>query len=166
MGATTYECVISDVGFADYTIPISSFQMRLRNSPKQCYLSVIVPAVLDHAQAIADRIDGTITLTRTDDGVETELLDANISEFRQFLGANSRTGEITAYKQITFSSPATRDFPSAYYKGTSGTVTRYRMSPQPANPGDTLNIGGDSFEPTEIYWSANPTRSTMEVANG
>lgn len=164
--ATTYICVLSETGFVDYTLPISSFQMRLRHSPKQCYLSVVIPGVLEHAQAISDRIDGTIALTQVTDGVETVLLDANVSAFRQYLSATDRTGEITAYKQITFSSPAQITISSPLYKSADGTVTRYRIPPRQVHPGDTITIAGDAFVPTEIYRNADPSRGVLELKNG
>ena len=169
----TYNCVFADAGFSDLVVPIRSFQMRLRQSTSQCYLSVVFPNVLQYASALEDRIDGTVTLTHidtSDSGVETatELLEANIYSFREDEGHSSASGTVVGYKQITFSDTSTIELSGAIYRNQEGGARRYRSQPHPGlKPQHHAFINGDTLQVEEVIWtvSAAPTglQQVMEI---
>jgi hypothetical protein len=159
-----YKALLSADGESDYEIPISSFELRLRESPLQCYLSVIVPAILNYIDEISSRIDGELSIYQVLDGADTELLTANIEDIRQFQGGRSRSGAISAYKQITYGPATTRELSGSSYRAVSDGVTRHRLLPRNIYPGDTAVIGGDTIVVDSVTWSVSPVRSTMEIA--
>lgn len=156
-----YACTLSEVALDDLILPISSFQMRLRQSPKQCYLNVVVPAILDFTSDIADRADGTIKISHieTDDfGNETitDLLTANISDIYEDIGARQRTGSIVGYKQITFSDTTTLVIPEARYVNRSNGVRRFRATPHPdLKPLRSATVDLETIEVDEVVWTVS-----------
>lgn len=163
----TYRCTLSEVAFTDEIVPISSFQMRLRQSPLQCYLSVVVPDILSYADIIADRQDGEITLAQILDGLQTDLLTANISAVRIQVGARNRTGTIVGYKQITFPGTGSTTIALPEYRAVDGGEYRFRARPEASlKPvDDAVVTGWETVEVGEISWNVNATRSVMEFVS-
>ena len=159
-----YKAILSADSETDYEIPISSFELRLRDSPLQCYLSVVVPSILTYINEIEARSDGELSIYQTLDGADTELLAANVDEIRQYQGGRSRSGSIAAYKQITFSPAVTRSLVGSTYRAVSEGVTRHRLLPRHVNPGDTAVVGSDTIVVSSVTWSVAPGRALMEIA--
>lgn len=161
----TYTCTIAAPTFTDLVVPISSFQMTLRQSPLQCYLNVVIPKILDYAEDISDRAAGTVTIAQVVDGVSTDLLEANISTIRTDQGATSRSGTITSYKQITFPAASSVALFGASYKSTTDGTRRYRCLPHPdIKPMDDANINGETFTVENIQWQVTAgTPHRMEI---
>lgn len=163
---TRYRAVISAPSLADYELPMSNFEMRLRQSPLQCYLSVTVPGILDHASAIDARADGELAVYQVLDGVETELLKTNVHSIRQDLGGSRRSGAVVGYKQKTFANPVTRALFDPTYKSVIDGQVRYRLQPRNINPGDAAYIDGGYVEVEKIVWYVSPVRAQMEISSG
>lgn len=169
----TYKCVFADDGFSDLLVPISSFQLRLRQSTRQCYLSVVIPNILQYVSDIEDRLDGVITLSRielTDAGEETitELLEANIYSLREDEGPSSNSGTVVGYKQITFSDTSTIEVGGVSYRNQFEGSRRYRATPHPGlKPQHNAFIHGDTFQVEEVIWTvsanANGLQQVMEI---
>lgn len=161
----TYRATLIDPPQVDYDIPISSFQMRLRQSPDDCYLSVNCPDLQNHGSEIIARINGQLALFFNDEIQETELVTVNIDSFSAIRSPNSDKGEITGYRQITFSSPQVINTRVHYQSDREG-VLRVRIPPVPVSPGDTVNYNFGSIVPTLISWFASMTRTQVELSNG
>jgi len=164
MSAVTYTCTLSADGLADLVVPISSFQMRLRQSPLQCYLSAVVPGALTYADGIAARASGEITITQDDGGSETEILTANINAVRYQYGASNRAVTIVGYKQITFPATGSTTIAQPEYRALDAGTYRFRARPEAdLKPGDEAVITGwETVIVGEISWSVGGARSVME----
>lgn len=160
-----YTCTISAPTFSDLVVPISSFQMTLRQSPLQCYLNVVIPKILDYAEDISDRASGEVSVAQVVDGVSTTLLTANLSTIRTDQGATNRSGTLTSYKQITFPATSSVTLFGASYKSTTNGTRRYRCLPHPdIKPMDNANINGETFTVENIQWQVTAgTPHTMEI---
>jgi len=168
----TYTCTISDATYSDLVIPITSFQLRLRQSPKQCYVSVQIPSILDYASDINDRIDGEITVTQVYQATpaatatETDVITANVDSFRVFLGPLNRSGQVVGYKQITFPGTGSVAIEEPQYRAFDGTTYRFRSAPSPdLKPGDEAVVSGwETITVEEIVWTISQTSKIMEFS--
>jgi len=162
-GVTTYSAVLSADGYADYSVPISNAQLRLRQSPSQCYVSVTIPSITTYIDAILDRSDGEITLSATHNGVTTELITANLDRISTYYSARSATAIVTAYKQVTWSSPQTRTLSGIAYEQSDQSTNRIRASMTLAFPGDAFLFDGRTFVADAVSILLRPTGPQLEM---
>jgi len=157
-----YRCEIADTVPGAYTIPIRSFQLRFRQSPRQCYVSVVVPSGLTYGDEIVSRKAGTVALYEVaDDNSETELLTANIDSISVDEGAVNRSIAIVGYKQVTWPGTGDHSMPYVSYAATD----RVRGLPvRDLRPQDTVTANGETFTAEEVVWTVNSTGRMMEVS--
>lgn len=157
-----YRCELSDTAPGAYTVPIRSFQLRYRQSPRQCYLSVVVPSGLTYGDEIVLRKGGTVAVYEVaDDDSETELLVANIDSISVDEGSVNRAITIVGYKQTTFPGTGSYEMEAVTYASTD----RVRGKPvRDLRPQDDLTAHGDTFTAEEIVWTVNSSGRTMEVS--
>lgn len=106
-----YKCILtgSEDGLTDLTLPMKSFQARLRDGDPS-YLSCVIPDSTTYAASVAARTNGEIVIYsgyKFDDGTEQteEIIRANYDSLQINRGANSGSLTISGYKTITSSSP-------------------------------------------------------------
>lgn len=157
-----YRCTLSDTGLDDLVVPMRSFQIRYRQSPRQCYVQAVIPKGVYYAEEIITLKNGEITITEiADDDTETELLAANIDTIRLDEGAINRSVSIVGYKQVTWPATGSYDVPHVTY------LAGDRVRAQPVTglrPGDDATAAGETFAADEIVWSVSPRRRVMEVS--
>jgi len=125
---------------------------------------VTVPSVTTYVDAILDRADGEIILSVTHDGTTTELITANIDRISTYYSARSATAIVTAYKQVTWSSPQTRTLPGILYEQSDQSVQRIRASMTLVFPGDAFLFDGRTFVADEVSILVRPTGPQLEMA--
>lgn len=106
-----YKCTLTGVedGLSDLTLPMKSFQARLRDGDPS-YLSCVIPDSTTYAPLVAARTNGEIIIYsgyKFADGTEQveEIIRVNYDSLQINRGANSDSLTITGYKTITSSSP-------------------------------------------------------------
>jgi len=166
-GSVKYQAVLSASGLDDYTIPLTSFSMRLRQSPLSCYLSAVVPSILSYADEINARIDGELEIFWVDDNESTSLIKANVQELRLDLGPTNRSGAIYCTNLQTYSTPQILNVTPLFYSTSDGTQ-RYRLPVFPTFPEDVLYIDGEFLvvENVAMYVSNQRSLLEVEVRNG
>jgi len=161
-GPVHYQAVLSANGFSDYTLPLASFNLRLRQSPNVSYLIASIPAILDHADAINNRIDGTLTINRVTGAGSTSLITANVQELRMDIEARNRNGALYCTNQQTYSTPQALTASPTFYSYQNG-VKRYRMPVYPVFPGDAVFVDGAFFIVDQASYAISSNRAQLEI---
>lgn len=106
-----YRCILTGAadGTTDLTLPMKSFQARLRDGDPS-YLSCIIPDSITYATLVAARPNGEIIIYSGylfDDGTEQleEIIRADYESLQINRGANSDSLTVSGHKTITSSSP-------------------------------------------------------------
>ena len=154
-------------GLENVTIPITSFQTRMRNA-EPTYLQVVIPG-LDYADDIYDRSNGRmlIDLAYKEDGVlklvET-IVSADLEDIMLYEGPESDRIVLVGHRTETFTNKELTLTGSNYRNVNNGFI-RHRLSEPNVyiRPGDTVNIGGDTFKANVISYYISVDRKTMEV---
>lgn len=161
-----YSCTLS--GSPDYALPISSFQARYRSSDPT-YLSVVVPNITTHIDAINARSSGTLTVTRTTYNAagaqlqSDEVISVTLENIRFDTGTRRSSGTLDGHKTSTFVPKVVQLEGASYYNVSNG-LKRYRCTPNNAlRPGDTVQVNDVEFEIDLITWHVSPSAETMEV---
>ena len=154
-------------GTADVTIPISSFQARLR-SGDPTYLSVVAPG-MDSAAAISARPNGEMIifmnycsggiLLQKEEIIRADLEDINISR-----GTRSRSIVLTGHRTattggrtVTLRNPTCRNLYRGKYTYRCATPDIF------LRPGDTVICGDDMFDVDLITYVVSVAQQSMEV---
>jgi hypothetical protein len=157
-------------GETDLTLPISSFQGRMK-SGEASYLSAVVPT-LDYLDEINLRTNGDIfiTLKYEINGVVThseEIARANFNTLRWDKGGVNQSITLSGYKTTTFTNKGVELRPSnVTYQGLYGdgrSVFRFPTPDLDLRPGDTAKIGTDTIVVGNISYSVSTTNQTMEL---
>lgn len=109
-----YRCILTGVddGLADVVLPMSSFQMRLRDGDPS-YLSCVIPDSVTYEPYITARTNGDIVIQKGyvfSDGTEQmeEIARVNYESIQVNRGANNDSLILTGYKTVTSSAVADR----------------------------------------------------------
>lgn len=109
-----YRCILTGVddGLADIVLPMSSFQMRLRDGDPS-YLSCVIPDSGTYEPYITARTNGDIVIQKGyvfSDGTEQmeEIARVNYESIQVNRGANNDSLILTGYKTVTSSAVADR----------------------------------------------------------
>jgi hypothetical protein len=173
---TIYKCILTgaDDGLDDITLPISSFQARLRDGDPS-YLACVVPDSLTYAADIASRSNGDISVqkgVRFPDGTEQmeEIARVHYEGIQINRGAYSDSITITGYKQSTNASPKEWTISGVSFYGLQSDGKRRIRAALDLflRVGDTCIYGtggNDYFTVGQIsYWvAAKPPSVNMEV---
>jgi hypothetical protein len=152
----------------DITIPMSSFQSRLR-SGDPTYLSIVVPSV-NYAGAVSARPNGELIvymhyysgglLLQTEEIIRVDLEDINISE-----GSKSKSIVLTGHKTqttggktVTLKNPTYRNLYQGKYTYRCATPDIF------LRPGDTVVCGEDIFTANLITYIVSVAQQSMEVS--
>jgi len=154
-------------GLSDQVMPISSFSARLL-SGNPTFLSVVIPG-LDYSAQIADRpngdlsikmgfeVAGVIVLTEEIVRVDFENIQINEGAVNQSITLDGHRTETWSTKTIALT--------GASYRNLNKGKIRYRVVPDIyVKPGDTVEIGLDSFIIDNISLSMSGSQFNMEVA--
>lgn len=160
-----YVCTLT--GTTDLELPISSFQGRLR-SGSNTYLSIVIPGIT-LASEIADRADGQLIievayLFNGEVRQRTEIIRVNLEDIRIYNGKDSKSITLVGYRQETYT-PKEVDLENATYYAITNGEYRYRFATPnlELNPGDTVNIGEDSFVANVISYYVSVTEGLAET---
>lgn len=165
----TYELVLTGDadGLSDLTVPISSFQARLRSGDPS-FLSVVVPGTAHDAEINArSNGDLVIYMVKTLDSgniIREEIARATLETIRLDEGEISQSVTLSGHKTLTFSNKAV-SLSGGSYKAVTNGMLRYRCSPHIyLKPGDTVTVDGSTFIADSITISISVDQQTMEVA--
>jgi len=152
----------------DIEIPIKSFQSRLKHG-EPSYLSINT-SEFDYVDDIIDRSNGDLVIETAykKGGVflrREEIARATLEDIRIDEGARNKTITLSGHKTQTFTSKTVNVQISPTYYGSYGGKVHYRFAQAlEVNPGDTVNIGVDSFIIGSISHIVGTTSQTMELA--
>jgi hypothetical protein len=161
-------------GLADYELPVSSINLRLRNV-KASYVRVTVPNPTDHTDAILARTSGRMHIYSgwlTDDGARhlEELIYANVQNV-YFNQGSSNVLILAGTRYMTRSNPraAAIDGVSQIRRTPAGRVAVTAPLDFFVQPGDVASGGGESFTVDYMGCAILPPNAWMEIegaANG
>lgn len=155
-------------GTTDIEIPISSFQARKR-SGTSTYLSVVIPNYVDYAGPVAARSNGQMVLEMAYllDGVEDirqEICRVDLENISEYQGANRRSIGLTGHLTVSYVSKQVTLENANYQSTVNGRrLFRFGTIDPFVNPGDTCNVGSDSFTVDFITFIVSAIAKTMEV---
>lgn len=162
-----YRCILT--GAPDVTLPISSFQYRLRDGDPS-YLSVVVPNGAQWAAEIDARSNGQIVLykgTEDDSGNQNlvEIARATLETVRPDEGARSYSTTLTGHRTTSATSPKTLTISNVSYRNVEGGKRRFRSQDiaEFLAPGDTAVIGAESIVVGEISTAVGDQYSQQEI---
>ena len=165
----TYECILTGDadGISDLTLPISSFQGRLKSGDPS-YLSVIVPGT-DYDAAISARSNGDLIVRMvktlaSGNVIREEICRVDLEDIRLYEGDTSQSCELSGHRTVT-NAAKELTLTGASYRAVTNGLLRYRCSPHLyLRAGDTVNIEDDTFVADSITISISADQETMEVA--
>jgi hypothetical protein len=155
-------------GLEDIDIPIENFQCR-RRSGAPTFLTVTIPSY-DYVDDIAARPNGKlrvdIVYKKYGQIIQRrKLVQTNFDGLMSHQGTKSASVMLQGYVTETYL-PKTVDINTSMYRSVNFGVIRHRLAkPIPSlNPGDTVNIGTDTFNANLISFYIAPHSQTMEIA--
>jgi hypothetical protein len=172
-----YRCILTGAadGTTDLTLPMKSFQARLRDGDPS-YLSCIIPDSITYATLVAARPNGEIIIYSGylfDDGTEQleEIIRADYESLQINRGANSDSLTVSGHKTITSSSPKDWTVTGvSFYGQTAEGKRRVRANLDPfVRCGDTCiyGTGGNDYfivGAITCWVTAKPAWYFMEVS--
>lgn len=169
----TYLCTLSGGGVT-LTIPMSSFQSRLRSGTPS-YLSVAVPGLNDAAGIAALMADPetppTLSVYRVQTyvhGDSTPVLIASVTlnDAQIHEGPTNSSIVLSGERQRTNPAPKSLSVTGAQYRSVSSGKTRYRVAPNTSvSAGDTVTVNGETFAVALISLFVSPDEQTMEISS-
>lgn len=171
--STRYRCLLTGAenGLAtDVEFPIKSFQTRFTSD--YIYLSCVVPGVDRYQDAITERSNGRLKISRIYDylGSSSEsflLVDVPFDSMRLDSGGRSgMTATLSGNEyNITVAPQTVELFDPVYYAATDGALRRYRCRLDPRlRVGDTAIISEDSLTVGTIIHIVDVKSTLMEIA--
>lgn len=157
----------TDDSLPDVVVPVSSINARYRTGAES-YISVVIPNGSIYEQAITDRPNADISISRQVGGQSTELLNVNLEQMRVDEGSSSGVViTLTGHKQTTNASPKTVTINpkkvSYYRNGDSSTGIRMLIDPD-IKPGDTVVFRGQNIVVAVVTYNISTEYQTMELS--
>lgn len=155
-------------GLGDVVIPVASCQMRRRNG-EPSYMSVVVPdyAYLDEISA---RPNGAMKLDKgvlySDGELQLkEIAVVDLEDIRPDRGAKSASVTLSGHRTVSTPDPSVVALQGASYRTVNAEgKRRYRCDVDLfLRPGDTAEVGGETFPVGYISYFIGPGRETMEI---
>jgi hypothetical protein len=152
----------------DITLPMSSFQVRLRHGTPT-YVSAVIPGV-SQAAAVLARPNGKIRITYVAlylDGTSDSLqfAEAGLSEIRTDEGGNNQSISLTGYQTNRNEAPKTITLTDVSYWALSGGKHQARAGYDPnIQPGDTVTCSRGSFVVADVALSASTSGLQMQLS--
>jgi len=167
-----YRCYLSADGEETIELPLSSWQATLAAADANSYISLQVPSVALHGDAIATRAGGELTIKK---GYRSSLTGAEFLEtlFSSTMtgitmneGGNSSTISIESLAAITWPEAKERSISNVTYRriDPSGKVNLRDPVDILLHPGDTVATDEDSFVVGKLTIYVSVTGEQMEVA--
>lgn len=172
--AVIYTCTLTggEDGLDDLTLPMKSFQCRLRDGERS-YTACVIPDVDTYIDGIEARTNGEIIIrkgVRLENGNETyeEFARSNFYSLRYDQGPKNESITIVGYKQKTNQAPTTREVENVMFRGLQENgERRYRAPIDPfLKPGDTAIIGDASIVVAQINYQISRHTEYMELTSG
>lgn len=166
-----YTCTLTGDGdgLDDVTLPISSFQARMRDGAPS-YVSCVVPNAALYESVITARANGDIVIKK---GVRLpggslqleEIARGNYDSVRIDQGPLSSSATMVGYKTVTSSAPKSWPVSNIEYRSVQASgARRYRGGINLfLRPGDTAIVGSESIVVDTITYSVDPLRAVMEI---
>ena len=168
--AVTYQCVLT--GTSDLTLPISSFQARIR-SGDPTYLEVVVPDAAAYADDIADRTAGEIIVRQAanvwEDGTiyYAEIARADFETLQSDQGPSAYTVRISGHRTETYATGTSRGLQNVSTISTQADGKRRIRCAVDfiVRPGFTAtwNDGDDSMTVGMITLTVSVLQQTMDI---
>ena len=167
---TLYRCTLSAPGLETITLPVSSFQSRLR-SGTPTYLGVVIPNAPLYASAITARSGGTLAMdkgTRFEDGTEhwQPLVSVSMGGIRYDTGARSSSLTLSGHATTSYTSPRTLEIKALVSEALQATGKRRARAGDVdylLRPGDTVICNGAAWVVGLIQISVGPRYQYMDL---
>ncbi len=157
----------SQDGLEDIELPLSSFQ-AVRRTGADTYLSVTVPTA-EYADEISARQNGKIVIKQ---GYEYEgeivqieaIIETDIDTIDIYEGGRNQSILLRGYTYSSFS-PKIITLSTSTYRASIEGKLHYRIAKPNIflNPGDTVNIGADSFVIGTMTYIVSARNTTLEL---
>ncbi len=164
-----YFCTLKGTGLLpDVTLPISSFQGRLRTG-ETSWLSVVVPG-MEYAADIAARStsDLIIRMAKAKAGViyhTEQIARVTLDEIRTDEGGMNQSISLSGHRAQGYTAKTVTLTGAVYRSENNGLVTLRLATPDMyLHPGDTVVCGSDSFIADVITYTVSVAEQSMEVS--
>lgn len=164
-----YRGYVVKTGEADLEIPVSSFQARRRDG-EPSYLAMVVPNPGDYLTALNALSGGQIVIkagfadVTTGEETLAELERADWDYFRYDLGPMSGSATLSGHRTVAARAPVTRTLTGISYKAVTDGIRTVRCEPDMyLAPGDTADLGDETFVVASISYTVSPRQAFMEV---
>lgn len=154
-------------GVEDVTIPIKSFQARLRDGDPT-YLQVVIPGTADTSY-ISARPNGEMVIKQVvvkagTTQVEQEIVRVDLEDLRLDEGAKSQSITLVGHKTETYSPKAVCLTGLTYKRTATGKRTLRTAIPDLfLRPGDNVTADGETWQVGLITLTVDTTQQVMEV---
>jgi len=152
----------------DIELPIENFQCRMRNG-QPTYLSVTIPDS-SYADDVSTRASGVMHIDlaykKGDEIIQrATIVSADLESISYWEGGNNNAIILTGHKSETFISKNIYIDKSIYRLINDGKFRHRLATPNIyLKPGDTVTIGGDTFQANVISYYIAVQNQTMEIA--
>jgi len=160
---TTISVSAEKDGFDSLSLPTSFFQARLKKSPKQSSINVVIPNALTIADSLENYQDGELAVSIFFDNDEIELIRANISRIDFYAGSRSYSMQINGTKQTTWTENKTWSPVSVIYQSSIDGTNRFRLGGLFVKPDDNVVIDGSVINVDEVTIAVNLRNILCEV---
>lgn len=155
-------------GETDLTLPMSSFQGRLRDL-NSSWLACVIPNARQYAADINLRPNGELVITRT--GIMTdgsissvEIARVDLEEIREDKGSKNSSCTLSGHKTLTPIAPVTIQLQGVSYRASYGGKRRVRAQMDSnLRPWDRVEVESEIFYISAITYVVNPITTLMEV---
>lgn len=169
---TIYTLTLTDPAglLPELILPMSSFQATAQAEGLASFLSCVVPAALLYAEAITERLNGALVVSkgfRFADGSEQteEILRIPLGEIRLDEGPNRASATLSGYGVVAPGTPKTRALTGIRYRNQANGLRRVRADVDLfLRPGDTALDGSEAFTVSYISYYVGPEGQFMEAA--
>lgn len=155
-------------GESDLTLPISSFQGRLRDL-NSSWLSCVVPNARQYAADINLRPNGEMVITRsgimTDGSIlSVEIARVDLEEIREDKGSKNSSCTLSGHKTLTPIAPVTIQLQGVSYRASYGGKRHVRAQMDSnLRPWDRVEVEDEIFYISAITYMVNKVMTLMEI---
>jgi len=154
---------VEKTGFDLLSVPASFFQARLKKSPKQSTINVVIPNALTIADSLENYQDGEIAVSIFFDNEEIQLITANISRIDLYAGSRSYSMQLYGTKQKTWTENKTWSPVAVIYQSSIDETNRFRIGGLFVKPDDNIVIDGSVINVDEVTIAVNSRNMLCEV---